>query len=319
MTSETVALPQLAGPMFLTDGGMETTFVFHDGLELPEFAAFDLLKDEAGCRAIEAYYRAYLDLARKHGVGFVMESVTWRANPDWAAVLGYSSAALDDVNRRSVELMRKVAADYQDLPHIVFSGCIGPRDDGYNPASIMTIEEARTYHARQVEVFKTCGVDLVTAMTITNVPEAAGIVLAAKDSGIPAVISFTVETNGALPTGETLQDAIATVDEAAAGGPAYYMINCAHPTHFQPALEQASWMQRVRGIRANASRCSHAELDEAETLDAGNPLELASQYLDMLEVHPQIRVLGGCCGTDIRHIQAIGEECIGADLAVSAG
>ena len=319
MTSETRSLPQLQGSVFLTDGGMETTFVFLDGIELPEFAAFDLLKDEAGRRAIENYYRSYLDLARKHGVGFVMESVTWRANPDWGRVLGYDAAELDAVNRESIELMCNVAAEYADLPHVVFSGCIGPRDDGYSPASIMTVEEARAYHGAQVTAFKSCGADMVTAMTITNVPEAAGIVLAANDAGIPAVISFTVETDGALPTGESLKDAIAAVDETTGGGPAYYMINCAHPTHFEPALEDAQWMRRVQGIRANASRCSHAELDEAEELDAGNPVELAAQYRELLNAHPQICVIGGCCGTDLRHITAIAAACLEANPAVSAG
>ena len=304
------SLPQLRGDLFLTDGGLETTLVFHDGLDLPCFAAFDLLKDEAGTRRLDEYYERYFDIARRKGVGFLLESPTWRANPDWGHEIGYSGADLDRMNHDAVTLLHRIRdrADYHQP--IVISGCIGPRDDGYNPASIMTAGQAQDYHTRQVQVFDNAGVDMVSAITMTNVPEAVGIVRAAAAHRLPAVISFTVETDGRLPTGESLRDAVEAVDEQTDGAAAYFMINCAHPDHFGQALTGGDWLRRVRGLRANASRMSHAELDQAEELDAGNPDELGSQHRELRQRYPHINVLGGCCGTDHRHVAAIAEACV---------
>ena len=120
---------------------------------------------------------------------------------------------------------------------------------------------------------------------------------------MPCVISFTVETDGRLPTGETLAEAIESVDAATGRSPAYYMINCAHPTHFDHVLDASeAWTKRLRGLRANSSRCSHAELDNAPELDIGDPHELSGQYAEFLRRFPHINVLGGCCGTDHRHV-----------------
>jgi homocysteine S-methyltransferase len=170
----------------------------------------------------------------------------------------------------------------------------------------MTEAEAKEYHGRQIALYKAQGVDMITALTMTNVPEAIGITQAAQAEALPVAISFTVETNGMLPTGDSLEHAIAAVDAATHCGPVYYMINCAHPTHFETCLTSGgSWTQRVRGLRANASKRSHAELDEATELDAGDPNELAQLYQTLRSTLPQLNVLGGCCGTDLRHIKAI--------------
>jgi S-methylmethionine-dependent homocysteine/selenocysteine methylase len=300
-------LPQLSGDLFLTDGGIETTLIFREGLELPYFAAFDLLKDETGTAALRRYFQTYAEMARHYGIGCVLESATWRASADWGAKLGYDAAAIAEINRRAIYILHAVRREYEtEKSKMVISGCIGPRSDGYHPAALMSESEAERYHALQAEVFRNAGADLVTATTMTYTAEAIGISRAAKHSGMPVVISFTVETDGRLPTGQALKDAIEEVDLATSNAPQYYMINCAHPTHFAGNLTgPAPWLERIRGLRANASSKSHAELDEAQELDDGNPAELAEQYRELRTRLPRLNVVGGCCGTDHRHVEAI--------------
>ncbi len=313
-------LPQLGQEVFLTDGGIETTLIFHDGQDLPHFAAFHLLEDARGTEALKAYYRRHALVARLRGIGFILESATWRASPDWGRKLGYAPEALDLANRRAVRLLHELQAELETARSpMPISGCVGPRGDGYDPGSPMNAEEAQAYHARQIGVLADSGVDLVTAITMTNVAEAVGVVRAARARGLPVVISFTVETDGRLPTGERLGEAVRAVDAATEDGPAYYMINCAHPDHFADELAGGeAWLARIRGLRANASRCSHAELDDATELDAGDPVELARLYGDLCRRFPHITVLGGCCGTDHRHIEQIAQACAGPDGAARA-
>ena len=301
------ALPQLADVPFLTDGGIETTLIFHDGLDLPHFAAYDLLTRDGGVDALRRYFVPYAEIARESGVGIVLETATWRASPDWAERLGHSPVELAELNRRAVALLEDVRATYEtETTPVVISGCIGPRGDGYVVGKAMTAEEAEAYHAVQIGVFADTAADLVTAITMTYADEAVGIVRAARAAGMPVVISFTVETDGRLPSGQSLREAIEDVDGRTDGPAAYFMVNCAHPTHFEEILEPgAAWTERIRGLRANASRMSHAELDEAEELDDGDPEELAAEYVALRARLPKLCVLGGCCGTDSRHIGAM--------------
>lgn len=300
------SLPQLAGRPFITDGGIETDLIFHAGLKLPDFAAFVLLDDPRGREALRTYYRRYVAIAEAHGVGLILDTPTWRANFDWGARLGYSREQLAAVNRRGVALVRELDERAGGHPTIVVSGCVGPRDDGFPASRTMTASEAAEYHAPQVGAFAESGADMVTALTLAYVDEAIGIAGAAEAAGIPAALSFTVETDGRLPSGQSLRDAIETVDDRTAHRVAYFMINCAHPTHFASALEPgAPWAERIRGLRANASAKSHAELDASEELDEGDPLALADHYRDLASRMPGLTVLGGCCGTDHRHISAI--------------
>ena len=299
-----MALPQLEGGLFLTDGGIETTLIFHQGLELPAFAAFVLLADEAGTGELRRYYAPYVELARDQGVGFVLESPTWRASPRWGAELGYDGAQLDQLNRKAIALMEELR-DAAGLTAVI-SGCIGPQDDGYNPTAKLSADEARDYHSTQIATFADTAADLVTAMTLTYAEEAIGLARAASDAGIPVVISFTVETDGRLPSGQGLGEAVLEVDAATGEAPAYYMINCAHPTHFESVVDAAEpWASRVRAVRANASKKSHAELDEAEDLDAGDPVDLGASHAALRDKLPRLSVLGGCCGTDHRHVAEI--------------
>jgi S-methylmethionine-dependent homocysteine/selenocysteine methylase len=292
------------GPgIYLTDSGLETDLIFHHGLDLPAFAAFPLLEQPSGRAQLGRYFRDHLAIAAQHSTAFVLEAPTWRANPDWGRLLGYDQPALDRVNEQAIAFLSELAAEAGPT---VISGCIGPRADGYRPAHRMTVDAARDYHQPQVAAFARAGADLVNAMTINYTDEAIGIVLAAGAVAMPVAISFTVETDGRLPDGTALRDAITAVDAATDQAPVHFGVNCAHPDHLALALAaDGDWTGRLRALRANASRRSHAELDEASELDEGDPAELAQGYARLRALVPTFTVLGGCCGTDVRHVAAI--------------
>jgi S-methylmethionine-dependent homocysteine/selenocysteine methylase len=307
-------LPQLGDKTFLTDGGLETTLVFHEGMDLPCFASFPLLATEEGRQRLRVYYRPYIENALRHKTGFMLESVGWRASPDWGAKLGYSPEQVDALNRASIELLVELRAQYATpaTPFVIL-GAIGPRGDGYRIDTKMSAEEAKRYHARQIRVYSETEADMVGAYTLNYVEEGLGIALAAKEIGMPLALSFTVETDGRLPSGETLREAIEIVEDKTRGAPAYYMINCAHPKHFEHVLRDGgAWLNRIRGLRANSSTKSHAELDASTEIDIGNIPELAEHYRRLRAMLPKVTVLGGCCGTDHRHVEAIADSCLAA-------
>lgn len=298
-------LPQSSGRLLLTDGGIETTLIFQYGFDLPCFAAFPLLDTPPGQAALHQYYATYAALAQRLGLGLLLESPTWRANPDWAARLGYSPARLGDVQRRAIALMEEFRTRLeQQGTQAVIAGNLGPRGDGYVPSAIMTAGEAAAYHHPQIAAFARTEADLVSALTLNYRNEAIGIALAAREVAMPVVLSFTVETDGRLPTGDTLQRAIEETDAATDGYPAYYMVGCAHPTHILAGLlPDGAWRQRVGGIRANASPQSHAQLNEATTLDDGDPVAFGALHRELWRQFPALCVIGGCCGTDHRHVE----------------
>ena len=241
-----------------------------------------------------------------------MKPPTWRASSVWGERLGYTPEALDDANRRAIELLAEIRVDLMrslSLDEVVNSGCVGPRGDGYKPGQRMSAPEAERYHRRQIEIFSQGDADMVSAMTINYFEEGLGIARAARSAEMPVAISFTVETDGRLPTGQSLRLAVEQVDQETAGYPSYYMINCAHPEHIERALDDGSWQSRLRGLRANASTKSHAELDQATELDWGDPAEFGRQYAQLKRRLPQLTVLGGCCGTDTRHVASVAIEC----------
>jgi len=285
------------GRTYVTDGGMETTLIHRQGFELPCFAAFALLDEERGVEALRSYFRPYLAIAEEHGVGIVLDAPTWRASADWGARLGYSAEALEDVNRRGVALVHGLGDD------VVVCGAVGPRGDAYRPGGLMTADEAEAYHRPQVETLADAGADMVSALTLAYAEEGVGIARAARAAGIPCSISFTVEVDGRLPSGQPLRDAVEQVDRESDGAPDFFMVNCAHPTHIARALgDDGAWRGRIGGIRANASAKSHAELDESDELDDGDPVELAAATAELYPLLPGLAVVGGCCGTDERHI-----------------
>jgi homocysteine S-methyltransferase len=303
-TRDIADLPQLSGHPVVTDGGLETDLIYHHDVELPDFAAFVLVDDERGRALLERYYDEYVDVARRAGAALQLETPTWRANPDWGERLGYSAGELRRVNRDAVALLQGLR-DRAGLETFLVSGCLGPRGDGYVAGEVVDPDAAAAYHAPQIEAFAEAGADLVTALTLTGTGEAIGIVRAARNSGLPVSVSFTVERDGRLPDGTPLSSAIAEVD-AEGGGPDYFMVNCAHPTHIAPALtDPGGWRSRIVGLRANASTRSHEELDAATELDEGDPVALGTAQ-DALRPHlPNLALIGGCCGTDARHVAAM--------------
>lgn len=294
------------GAPLLTDGGLETVLVFRDGFDLPAFAAFPLLDTEDGRAALLRYHRAHLAVARSAGLGYVLETPTWRANADWGTQLGYDADDLRRIAFESVAMAEALRAESTGTGEVLVSGCVGPRGDGYVPGARMTVAEAAAYHRAQVQDLADAGAELVTSFTLSYAAEATGFAVAAAEVGIPAVVGVTVETDGRLPSGETLGELVEAVDSATGGYPSWFMVNCAHPEHVLPGLDaDASVLARIGALRANASRMSHAELDEAEQLDDGDPHELAAGSAELLRVLPGVRVVGGCCGTDVRHIEAM--------------
>ena len=307
--TERASTPLDDGSLFLTDAGMETALIFHQGQELPSFATFPLLESESGRDALRTYYEPFLELARTRGTGFILGGCTWRASADWGTELGYDADALATVNRRAMAFVEELrdSGPASSRP-VVLEAPIGPRGDAYAPSSLMTAEEAERYHSAQMQTLADTPVELITALTFTYADEAIGLTRAARAAGHPVAVSFTVETDGRLPSGQTLRAAIEQVDDETDGAPLHYMINCAHPTHFAGAVSEGGpWTERIQGLRANASTLSHAELDEAEDLDDGDPDDLAARHVALRAALPNLSILGGCCGTDIRHVTCIAD------------
>lgn len=308
------ALPQLSGQPVLTDGGIETVLLFQEGIDLPHFASFPVLRDQAGRELITRYFDEFVALAKRHEVGLELGSATWRANPDWIEKIDGSREATAGINREAIDFLTAYRESQDEGVTLPISGAIGPRGDGYVANDLMSADEAAEYHRTQIEAIAGTEADLATAFTLNYAEEAIGVARAAESAGLPAALSFTVETDGRLPTGQSLDEAVQQVEEATGGSPAYYLINCAHPTHFADAIDpDAAWTDRLRGLRANASTMSHEELDAMTELDDGDPIDLGCRIRELVDRLPAVSVLGGCCGTDYRHIAAIAEACFGGD------
>lgn len=288
---------------YVSDGGLETDLIFNHGVDLPQFASFPLIEDEAGRTLLRGYYNGYADIARRAGARLTLESPTWRANPDWGATLGYDSASLNRVNRAAIEFLDQFRLSYKDIDDVRIIGAIGPRGDGYVAGDKADPDEAADYHSLQVDAFAAAGADLVAAYTLTGPEEGIGIARAARRAGVPVLIGFTVETDGRLPDGTSLGEAVTRVE--AEENPDGFVINCAHPTHIAPALADGDWLKRIVQVNPNASTLSHAELDAAEELDTGDLALLTSSYDALRARLPGLAVIGGCCGTDTRHVAAL--------------
>jgi homocysteine S-methyltransferase len=313
-------LPQLSGDVFLTDAGVETDLIFNHGIEIREFAAHTLLPTSEGRAALTRYFEGFLRLAKEMETGFILDSVTWKAHSHWASSLHASSAELRSANEEGLRFIAELRERFSgNAKPIVLNALIGPRGDAYHPEAQIAMAAAEDYFTEQLGWIAATEADMVTALTFNQAGEAAGLARAARAAGLPAVVSFTVETHGALPTGQRLSDAIKQVDEATEGYPSYFMINCAHPDHFAGVLEDAPWARRIRGVRANASRRSHAELDSAPELDAGDPHELAGQYRELADRMPWLNVFGGCCGSDLRHVTEIARAVCHAESSRRPG
>lgn len=297
--------PDPALPGYVTDGGLETDLIFHHGVELPQFAAFLLLVDPKGRELLISYYAAYAEIASAAGAGLVLETPTWRANHDWGARLGVGAQGLAGVNADAVGLLAQLRECYAgDVPEVVVAGMVGPRGGVYAAGQAMDPWQARDYHLPQARTFADAGADLVTCLSLTTVSEAIGITLAAGEAGLPVSVGFTVAADGRLPDGTSLRAAVEAVDEASP--PDWFVVNCAHPSHVAAALADAGpWLKRIGGTRLNVSGVGHAELDAAEGLDEGDPEVLGRDQAALAAMLPCLRVVGGCCGTDARHVAAM--------------
>jgi S-methylmethionine-dependent homocysteine/selenocysteine methylase len=294
------------GTTVVTDAGLETWLLFQRGIDLPAFAAYPLATTDIGRALLTEYLQHFAAIASATGAGVALDAATWRANPDWARVLGHDLDALGSHIDACVEVVADVRATWRDDQPFLINGPVGPRGDGYRFEDSMTPDTAAEYHWFQIDRMADAGVDVVTALTMGYVGEAAGVALAARNVGVPCVVSFTLETDGRLPTGMPLGEAIEATDAATGASPLHYMINCAHPTHFEHVLDPGTpWAHRIGGLRANASTLSHSELDEMVELDEGDPDDLARCYVALRDLLPNLHVVGGCCGTDHRHVAAI--------------
>lgn len=309
-------LPQLSGDYFLVDAGMETDLIFNHGINIPEFASHTLLPNDLTRKKMQTYFKEFLELANIFEVGFIMDAPTWKAHSHWKNDLQCTDEDLIKANKDAVRMISELRESAKNSKPVVLNGITGPCGDAYMPESIISVEQAEKYHHGQLSWLADTDVDMVSALTFTQSTEAAGYARAAAALGLPSVISFTVETDGQLPSGQSIKDAIQFVDDNSAEAPAYFMINCAHPDHFSDELENADWSKRIKGLRCNASRLSHAELDACEELDDGDPRELGIQYKQLVEKLPWINVFGGCCGSDLRHVREIAQAIV-ADVSLT--
>ena len=301
------ALPQLDGSLYLTDAGLETDLMFNHGIELRGFASHTALSDPAAMAKVTRYFEGFLALAEELGAGFILDTLTWRTHPHFADEIGDTPAQLKAATERAVAYAAELRGRAGNTRPIVLNAVTGPRGDAYRAEAAVAADEAERYYTQQIGWIAGSDIDMYTALTFTQASEATGLVRAARAQRLPVVVSFTVETDGRLPDGQPLREAVEQVDSDTGGEVAYFMVNCAHPDHFAGALE-GDWARRIRGVRANASRCSHAELDEAPELDIGDPEEFGRLHAALLRRLPWLNVFGGCCGSDLRHVTSIARE-----------
>tara|TARA_R110002074_G_scaffold203294_2_gene371174 strand:+ start:1454 stop:2410 length:957 start_codon:yes stop_codon:yes gene_type:complete len=302
-------LPQLAGHDMTTQGGTWTWLQYVDGFELKHFCGFDLLNDPRGVVALRDYHRKIIEAVIPFQFGILLEGIHYRASRDWGKLIGYSREGLKEINIRGVEFYRDLANEYEsDSNPIPISGVIGPQGDAYDTGITPEAAEAEDYHSEQIETLKQAGADLITGATFSGVEEAIGITRAAKALEMPIVISFITNSDGRLDGGETMREAVEKVDAATNNAPAYYMINCGHPTEFESALEEKDWTKRLGGFMPNAVAMEKLSLCSLGHLEDGNPEELGIQMGEIATRFPHIHVWGGCCGTDSRHLGQIAKR-----------
>jgi homocysteine S-methyltransferase len=305
---------------FMTFAGIETYLMFLQRFPLREFCAFEVLDhDDAWEQTSREFLRPIADACARNGHGLIADSFVWRASPAYVAQLGYREADVSRFNREGVRRVRKLISEWRaeagvsdTATPVIVSADVGPRGDAYQGGEI-SIDEAVAYHTPQMQALADSEVDLVVALTMTSVNETVGLARVAKEHGVPIGVSATVETDGSLPTGWSLAEFVMRVDDATDGYPVFHMVNCAHPQHLAPTLAAAResgapWVDRIKGFRANASTRSHDELDNSPELDRGDVADLAKQMAGM-HADFSLKIVGGCCGTDAEHIQAIAKAC----------
>lgn len=307
MTTQGAPFPREDGLLYLAEGGVETEIMYRHGHRLREFAMFELMDDPAAVTDMRDMYRRYLDVAARHGFAVLMAGFDYRASPDWGDKLGYSPEGLREMQHKCIDFLRDAARPYADqLPRVAVAGCIGPRGDAYALNHDITAEEAEAYHAIQMDTLRDCGVDIVWAATINNVPEAVGIARAAAAAGLPLNLSFTLDSDHRLQSGPSLREAIEATDaQAGAAQPDSYGINCSHPLEFEPALEPGDWVRRIRSLRPNAAKMDKVALCQLGHIEEGDPEDLGRTMGDLARRMPDVDIWGGCCGTWDKHFDRI--------------
>jgi len=309
MVKHTTFPPQNRGRFYLTEGGTETELMYKHGFELPHFAMFPLLDNPKAVSKMREMFRSYLDVAAEHDFCALMGGLDYRASPDWGDLLGYSPASLSDANLQSIEFLRELANEYSSqVPEILIQGLIGPRGDAYERNETISENEAEDYHSVQLETLKKANVDSALAITFNNIPESVGVARAAAKIGVPLAISLTLDSNSKLHSGPSLADAITAIDEQTNQAPEYFLINCSHPLEFEPAIEPGDWIQRVRGVRPNASKMDKMALCQIGYLEDGDPEELGRLCGDLARQYPHMDIWGGCCGTWDNHLNEIAKN-----------
>jgi len=308
----------LAERTFLTFPGCETYLLYIQGFPLRDFCAFEVVYDDRAWQRLEdELLRPVADAAAARGFGLLADSFVWRASADYVTRLGAPGVAA--VNQRAIERVRafitrwRAGSDAARACPVLVTGDIGPRGDGYAATGAVSIGAAYDYHAAQVDVLARAGVDVLVPLTMTSLPETLGILRAAEIAKLPVLVSPTIEPDGKLPDGTPLGEFVATVDDATHGYPLAFMVNCVHPSHLAPVLRAAAerdepWLTRFRGVRANASAKTHAELDASKALDRGDPAALGGGVADLQRAHG-LTIVGGCCGTDAEHLACIASAC----------
>lgn len=304
---EATRFPREDGLLYLTEGGTETEVMYRHGHALREFAMFELMDNPQAVDDLRDMYRRYLETAAKHGFGAMISGFDYRASPDWGAKLGYSAEALREMQLKCIDFLQEVSMPYTDeLPRVAIAGCVGPRGDAYSLNRTITAETAEEYHSTQMETLKECGVDLVWAATINNIPEAVGISRAAASAGLPVNIAFTLTSDHRLRSGPSLKEAVEATDaEAGSARPDSFGINCSHPDEFEPALEPGDWTRRIRSLRPNAAKMDKVSLCKLGHIEEGDPEELGRQMGDLARRLPEVDIWGGCCGSWDKHLDRI--------------
>ena len=305
--------PQQEGRFYLSEGGTETELMYKYGFELPHFATFPLLENPDAVSRMREMFRSYLEVAAKYKICALMGGLDYRASPDWGELLGYSPGGLAEANIQSIEFLREIADEYaSEIPVILIQGLIGPRGDAYERNETITENEAEDYHSVQLETLKKAGVDLALALTFNNIPESIGVARAAAKIGVPLGISLTLDSTSKLSSGQSLVEAITTIDKETDQSPEFYSINCSHPVEYEPAIEPGEWINRVRGVRPNASKMDKIALCKIGHLEEGDPVELGELCGDLARRYPHMDVWGGCCGTWNSHLDEIAKNVIAA-------
>ena len=302
--------PRLENKFYLTEGGVETEVMYKWGYELPEFAMFPLLDNPEADAVIRNMFRRYLDVAAEQNTGLLLNGHDYRASPDWAAKLGYSAEGLRDMQRRTIQFLDDMRTEYAGrVSDVYIAACIGPRGDAYGTGGEITVDEAEDYHSLQLQNLDGTAADMAVAATFNNIPEAIGVIRAASEKGMPIGVSLTLTPEGRLRSGPSLREAIENVDEATDGRAAWFGTNCSHPLEFEPALYDAGpWLERLRYIRPNAARMDKIALCSLGHLEDGDPVELGEQMGEVARRLPNADIIGGCCGTDERHLSEIAKN-----------